>query len=284
MYRKHFGVDRILISDIVDRKKNYIIGRKKVVMGRKNVVTGRTKVDMDGKKVVMVERKLSWVERRLSRVERKLSWMERKLSWEERKLSWKERKLSWVERKLSWVERKLSRVERQLSWYLRATAQNKFGMPVDSARRSFRYDHALLTPPPVVLPGSARWRPPIISFYIFLVRVSSAFESSVTELFKGFFVFWLASTFGPLIKHGHLSYLIWTIWAISLIGRIWELYKHTVVNASVGDSEKPELQLGLEPTTLHNLVGCSNHWDTGDSVVSKCEMWLGFFPSLQWMQ
>ena len=27
--------------------------------------------------------------------------------------------------------------------------------------------------------------------------------------------------------------------------------------------------MGFEPTTLHDLVGCSNHWATGDSVVSK---------------
>ena len=25
----------------------------------------------------------------------------------------------------------------------------------------------------------------------------------------------------------------------------------------------------FEPTTLRDLVGCSNHWATGDSVVSK---------------
>ena len=28
-------------------------------------------------------------------------------------------------------------------------------------------------------------------------------------------------------------------------------------------------QMGFEPTSLHALVGCSNHWATGDSVVSK---------------
>ena len=27
--------------------------------------------------------------------------------------------------------------------------------------------------------------------------------------------------------------------------------------------------MGFEPTTLRDLVGCSNHWATGDSVVSK---------------
>ena len=29
-----------------------------------------------------------------------------------------------------------------------------------------------------------------------------------------------------------------------------------------------EPQMGFEPTTLCALVGCSNHWGTGDSVVS----------------
>ena len=27
--------------------------------------------------------------------------------------------------------------------------------------------------------------------------------------------------------------------------------------------------MGLEPTTLRDLAGCSNHWATGHSVVSK---------------
>ena len=35
------------------------------------------------------------------------------------------------------------------------------------------------------------------------------------------------------------------------------------------DSEKSQSQMGFEPTTLRDLVGCSNHWATGDSVVSK---------------
>ena len=33
--------------------------------------------------------------------------------------------------------------------------------------------------------------------------------------------------------------------------------------------EKSEPQMGLEPTTLRDLVGCSNHWATGDSMVSE---------------
>ena len=33
--------------------------------------------------------------------------------------------------------------------------------------------------------------------------------------------------------------------------------------------KKSESQMRFEPTTLRDLVGCSNHWATGDSVVSK---------------
>ena len=36
--------------------------------------------------------------------------------------------------------------------------------------------------------------------------------------------------------------------------------------------KKPEAQMGFEPTTLHDLVGCSNLWATGDSMVSKGSM------------
>ena len=35
--------------------------------------------------------------------------------------------------------------------------------------------------------------------------------------------------------------------------------------------------MGFEPTTLRDLVGCSNHWATGDSMVSK-----GQFMGLDW--
>ena len=31
--------------------------------------------------------------------------------------------------------------------------------------------------------------------------------------------------------------------------------------------------MGFEPTTLRDLVGCSNHWATGDSLVSKGHLW-----------
>ena len=33
--------------------------------------------------------------------------------------------------------------------------------------------------------------------------------------------------------------------------------------------EKSEGKMGFEPMTLHDLVGCSNHWATGGSMVSK---------------
>ena len=32
--------------------------------------------------------------------------------------------------------------------------------------------------------------------------------------------------------------------------------------------KKSEFHMGFEPTTLSDLVGCSNHWATGDSMVS----------------
>ena len=35
--------------------------------------------------------------------------------------------------------------------------------------------------------------------------------------------------------------------------------------------------MGFEPTTLRDPVGCSNHWATGDSMVSK-----GQFVGLDW--
>ena len=35
--------------------------------------------------------------------------------------------------------------------------------------------------------------------------------------------------------------------------------------------------MGFEPMTLCDLVGCSNHWANGDSVVSK-----GQFVGLNW--
>ena len=38
--------------------------------------------------------------------------------------------------------------------------------------------------------------------------------------------------------------------------------------------KKTEHQMGFEPTTLRDLVGCSNHWATGDSMVSKGQMWI----------
>ena len=32
--------------------------------------------------------------------------------------------------------------------------------------------------------------------------------------------------------------------------------------------------MGFEPTILRDLVGCSNHWATGDAMASKGVMWV----------
>ena len=32
--------------------------------------------------------------------------------------------------------------------------------------------------------------------------------------------------------------------------------------------------MGFKPTTLCDLVGCPNYWASGDSMVSKGEMWV----------
>ena len=42
----------------------------------------------------------------------------------------------------------------------------------------------------------------------------------------------------------------------------------------IGNSEKSEPQMGFKPTTVRDLVKCSNHWATGDSMVRKGEMWV----------
>ena len=41
--------------------------------------------------------------------------------------------------------------------------------------------------------------------------------------------------------------------------------------------KKSEPQMGFEPTTLRDLVGCCNHGAAGDSMVSK-----GQFMGLDW--
>ena len=38
--------------------------------------------------------------------------------------------------------------------------------------------------------------------------------------------------------------------------------------------KKSESQMGFEPTTLRDLVGCSHHRATGDSMVSKGHLWV----------
>ena len=45
-----------------------------------------------------------------------------------------------------------------------------------------------------------------------------------------------------------------------------------IINVKSGGNEyyeKSESQMGFEPTTLRDLVGCSNHWATGLSMESK---------------
>lgn len=41
--------------------------------------------------------------------------------------------------------------------------------------------------------------------------------------------------------------------------------------------KKSESQVDFEPITLCDLVGCSYHWASGDSIVSK-----GQFVDLEW--
>ena len=44
---------------------------------------------------------------------------------------------------------------------------------------------------------------------------------------------------------------------------------HDINSTRNVDSEKSEPQMGFELTTIRDLVGWSNHWATGGSVVSK---------------
>ena len=63
-----------------------------------------------------------------------------------------------------------------------------------------------------------------------------------------------------------------------LCSRISKMKQQTHDKLNVGwTRKKSEPQMGLEPTTLHDLVGCSNHWATGDFMVSK-----GQFMGLDW--
>ena len=41
------------------------------------------------------------------------------------------------------------------------------------------------------------------------------------------------------------------------------------VNQSLFPGIEVESQMGFEPTTLRDLVGCNNHWATGESIVNK---------------
>ena len=41
--------------------------------------------------------------------------------------------------------------------------------------------------------------------------------------------------------------------------------------------------MGFEPTTLRDLAGCSNHWATAVSMVSKGEMWVFDWKHIVWL-
>ena len=68
---------------------------------------------------------------------------------------------------------------------------------------------------------------------------------------------------------------------IFILGLKYNINKNSRRNI---DSEKSKPQMGFEPTTLRDLVGCSNHWATGDSCGEqgsncgfKSHLGLGFF-------
>ena len=47
------------------------------------------------------------------------------------------------------------------------------------------------------------------------------------------------------------------------------LFYFILLGTEMETRKKSEPQMGFEPTTLHDLVGCSTHWATGDLMVSK---------------
>ena len=89
------------------------------------------------------------------------------------------------------------------------------------------------------------------------------------------------------------------IWLDNLTGISQEIISRPVEIASNGNLEKKsKFQMGFEPTTLHDLVGCSrqtNHSPTGDYGDQlklqirkgrgfKSHLELTFFPCFQWTQ
>ena len=56
-------------------------------------------------------------------------------------------------------------------------------------------------------------------------------------------------------------------------------YEMNLLIEPIGNSEKSEPQMGFEPTTFRDLVGC-----TGDSMVSKGEMWVFDSSSITQLQ
>ena len=66
----------------------------------------------------------------------------------------------------------------------------------------------------------------------------------------------------------------WSYISYFLLKLVLVEVKHDTFFASNGNSEKSEPQMGFEPATPRDLVGCSNHWAAVDSMASKGEMWV----------
>ena len=54
---------------------------------------------------------------------------------------------------------------------------------------------------------------------------------------------------------------------------IFMIVRSTECRNHINSENNNEFQMGFEPTTLRDLAGRSNHWATGDSMVSNGEMW-----------
>ena len=47
-------------------------------------------------------------------------------------------------------------------------------------------------------------------------------------------------------------------------------------------TKNSQVQMGFEPMTLRDLAGRSNHWATGDSMVSEGEIWVVDWDQIAW--
>ena len=47
-----------------------------------------------------------------------------------------------------------------------------------------------------------------------------------------------------------------------------------ILNVRKTRKRKCKSQMGFETTTLHDPVGCSNHWANGDSMVRRVNLWV----------